>query len=66
MVNKDKMLSLSELTDMYRENDDLKDYVDRYITLNKISLEEGLSHKMVNYAAQNILGTLKVGDTGYV
>lgn len=60
------MFSESELRNLYNTNRDFKDYVDRYKTQNKINLSEALKHKMVNYAAQNILGILKVGDTLYV
>ena len=66
MDDNNKMLSESEIRKLYRENSDFKDYVNKYIVQHDISLKEGLRHKIVNYAAQNILGTLKVGDNLYV
>ena len=66
MNNKEELLSEPEIRKLYRENSEFKDYVNKYIVQHNISLKEGLRHKIVNYAAQNILGTLKVGDNLYV
>ena len=66
MNNKEELLSEPEIRKLYRENSEFKDYVNKYIVQHNISLKEGLRHKIVNYAAQNILGTLKVGDSLYV
>ena len=69
MSNKEtenKMLTDSELRNLYRENVDFKHYVNKFAVHHNMAIHEAFKHKIVNYAAQNILGTLKVGDNLYV